>query len=101
MKPKARPKIEDAMKLRFSDYDGPTGLLIATGREMLPLDSIAGATAFIGAGMLAGTTDPDESAQIQAAIDAAVNSSGADSAPSHTRKRKPGPRGAGWSRGRV
>ena len=68
------------MELRFSDYDGPTGLLIATGKEMLPLDSIAGATAFVGAGMLAGTIDPEESVQIQAAVDAAVNSSGVDSA---------------------
>lgn len=89
------------MKLRFSDYDGPTGLLIATGKEILPLDSVSGATAFVGAGMLAGTIDPEESAQIQAAIDAVVNSSGADLASLGTRKRKPGPRGAGWSRKRV
>lgn len=84
------------MEIRFSDYDGPTGLLIATGREMLPLDSIAGATAFVGAGMLSGTFDPEESAQIQAAIDAAVNPSGADSATIARQKKKTRP-----TRGRV
>jgi hypothetical protein len=63
------------MKLHFSDYDGPTGLLIANGKEILPLDGAAGAAAFVGAGMQSGTIDPEESAQIQTAVDAAVNSS--------------------------
>lgn len=84
------------MKLRFSDYDGPTGLLIGTGKELLPLDSVAGATAFIGAGMLAGTTDPEESGQLQAAVDAALNSGGADSATIACQKEKTRP-----TRGRV
>lgn len=65
------------MKLHFSDYDGPTGLLIANGQEILPLDGAAGATAFVGAGMQSGTIDPEESTQIQAAVDDAVNSSAA------------------------
>lgn len=60
------------MKLNFSDYNGPTGLLIATGKAMLPLEDPAGAAAFVGAGMQSGTIDPQESAQIQAAVDAAV-----------------------------
>lgn len=66
------------MKLHFSDYDGPTGLFIANGKEILPLDGAAGATAFVGAGMQSGTIDPEESAQIQSAVDAVVNSSTAD-----------------------
>jgi hypothetical protein len=60
------------MKLDFSDYDGPTGLFVATGREILPLDSAAGATAFVGAALQSGTVDPKQSARIQAAVDAAV-----------------------------
>ena len=84
------------MKLRFSDYDGPTGLLIATGKELLPLDSVAGATAFVGAGMLAGSTDPEGSAQIQVAVDAVVNPSGTDSAIITRQKKKTRP-----TRGRV
>jgi hypothetical protein len=89
---KQRLKIGGTMKLPFSDYDGPTGLLIATGKELLPLDSVAGATAFVGAGMLAGTIDPEESGQIQAA----VNSGGADSATIVRQKEKTRP-----TRGRV
>jgi hypothetical protein len=70
------------MKLHFSDYDGPTGLYVANGKEILPLDGVAGATAFVGAGMQSGTIDPKESAQIQAAVDATMHSSGPDAARS-------------------
>jgi hypothetical protein len=66
------------MKLNFSDYDGPTGLFIATGNEILPLDCAAGAIAFVGAGMQAGTLDPEQADQIQAAIDAAAASADSD-----------------------
>ncbi|HEU5104347.1 MAG TPA: hypothetical protein VFU11_00760 [Solirubrobacterales bacterium] len=59
------------MKLHFSDYDGPTGLFIANGKEILPLSGAAGATAFVGAGMQAGTIDPQQLARIQAAVDSA------------------------------
>jgi hypothetical protein len=61
------------MKIHFSDYDGPTGLFVANGKEILPLDDAAGAAAFVGAGMQSGTIDPDESAQIQAAVDSATH----------------------------
>lgn len=60
------------MKPHFSDYDGPTGPFVATGKRILPLDSVAGATAVVGAGMQAGTTDPEQADQIQAAVDAAM-----------------------------
>lgn len=59
------------MKLQFSDYNGPTGLFVATGKTLLPLDSPAGATAFLGAALQAGTIDPKQSAQIQKAVDSA------------------------------
>jgi hypothetical protein len=68
------------MELHFSDYDGPTGLFVANGKEILPLDGAAGATAFVGAGMQSGTIDPEESAQIQAAVDTAMHSSDAAAA---------------------
>ena len=63
------------MKVNFSDYDGPTGLFVATGKEMLPLLDPAGATAFVGAGMQSGTIDPQQSTEIQAAVDAVIDSS--------------------------
>jgi hypothetical protein len=68
------------MRLRFSDYDGPTGIFIATGKRILPLDSPAGATAFVGAALQSGTTDPELAAQIQAAVDAVVHASDSDAA---------------------
>jgi hypothetical protein len=61
------------MKLHFSDYDGPTGLFVATGKTILPLDDPAGATAFVGSGMQAGTIDPEQSARIQTAVDTALH----------------------------
>jgi hypothetical protein len=62
------------MKLEFADYDGPTGLYVATGKELFPLSDPAGATAFVGAGMQAGTIDAMQSWQIQVAIDSAMQS---------------------------
>lgn len=69
------------MKLHFSDYDGPTGLFVATGKKMLRLDGAAGAAAFVGAGMQSGTIDPEQSTQIQAAVDTATRSGDSDAAP--------------------
>jgi len=68
------------MKVKFSDYDGPTGLFVATGKEILPLNSPAGATAFVGAAMQAGTIDPEQSAQIQAAVESVTHPDGASAA---------------------
>ena len=68
------------MKANFSDYDGPTGLFVATGKELLSLLDPAGATAFVGAGMQSGTIDPQQSIEIQAAVDAVVNSSAQNAA---------------------
>lgn len=59
------------MKLHFSDYSGPTGLYVANGKKMLPLDDPAGATAFVGAAMQAGTIDPKQATKIQDAVDSA------------------------------
>jgi len=41
-----------AMNDEFSDYDGPTGLYIATGREMLPLKTPAALAALGHSAML-------------------------------------------------
>lgn len=46
------------MRVRFSDYDGPTGLVIATGYAVLPLASPNGARAFVVAAAQSGTTVP-------------------------------------------
>jgi hypothetical protein len=70
------------LKLHFSDYDGPTGLFVANGKEILPLGDVAGATAFVGAGMQSGTIDAEQTAQIQAAVDAAAMLPGV--APGHS-----------------
>jgi hypothetical protein len=62
------------MNLLFADYNGPTGLYVATGKDLLPLSEPAGATVFVGAGMQAGTIDPQHSAEIQGAVDSAIGS---------------------------
>jgi hypothetical protein len=59
------------MKLHFSDYSGPTGLFVATGKKILSLEDPAGATAFVGAAMQAGTIDPKQATKIQNAVDSA------------------------------
>jgi hypothetical protein len=63
------------MKLYFSDYSGPTGLFVANGKTMLPLADPAGATAFVGAALQAGTIDPKQATKIQAAVDSASQAS--------------------------
>lgn len=60
------------MKLQFADYDGPTGLYVATGKEILPLSDPAGAIAFVGAGVQSGTIDPEQGEAIQVAVAAAM-----------------------------
>lgn len=65
------------MKLKFADYDGPTGLYVATGREILPLDEPAGAIAFLGAALQSGTIDPAQGESIQAAAGAAMRETSA------------------------
>ena len=60
------------MKLQFADYDGPTGLYIATGKEILPLSDPVGAIAFVGAGVQSGTIDPERCEKIQVAVAAAM-----------------------------
>ena len=63
------------MKLHFSDYSGPTGLFVANGKKMLPLVDPAGATAFVGAAIQAGTIDPEQAAKVQNAVDSASQAS--------------------------
>jgi hypothetical protein len=59
------------MTFQFTDYDGPTGLYIATGKQILPLASPAGAVAFIGAAVQSGIGDAEDAALIQAMVDSA------------------------------
>jgi hypothetical protein len=60
------------MKIDFADYDGPTGLYVATGREILPLDSVAGKIALAGGAVQAGIGDPAVAAALQNELDAVI-----------------------------
>ncbi len=60
------------LKIKFSDYDGPTGLFVATGKDILPMGSVAGKIALGGAGMQAGIGDPLLAEELQHEIDEAV-----------------------------
>lgn len=59
------------MTIQFSDYDGPTGLCVATGTQVLPLASPAGAVAFVGSAVQAGIGNDEDAAMVQSLIDAA------------------------------
>jgi hypothetical protein len=59
------------MTIQFSDYDGPTGLCIATGKQILPLTSPAGAVAFVGSAVHSGIGNAEDAAVAQSLIDAA------------------------------
>ena len=61
-----------SMKIDYADYDGPKGLYIATGTEILPLTSHAGAIAFAGSAVQAGIGDSEHSATAQQLVDAAL-----------------------------
>jgi hypothetical protein len=60
------------MTIQFSDYDGPTGLCVATGQEILYLGSPAGAVAFVGSAVQSGIGDVEDAAAVQSLVDAAV-----------------------------
>lgn len=62
------------MTIKFADYDGPTGFYVATGQEVLPLSTAAGAIAFVGSAAQSGIGDPQQAAFIQSEIDAAFSS---------------------------
>lgn len=52
----------------FSDYDGPTGLFVATGEAILPLDSVEGIAAVAQSAMLTSLGSTPEAKQYQAAM---------------------------------
>jgi hypothetical protein len=60
------------MTIQFSDYDGPTGLCVATGKQILPLTSVAGAVAFVGSAVQSGIGDAKDSAVAQSLVDTAL-----------------------------
>lgn len=57
------------MKLQFTDYDGPTGAYVATGKQILPFDSVAGKVALGGGAMQAGIGDQQTAQQLQNELD--------------------------------
>ena len=57
--------------MRALDYDGPTGLCIATGEQVLSLTSPAGAVAFVGSAMQLGIGNAEDAAVAQSLIDSA------------------------------
>jgi hypothetical protein len=59
------------MTIQFSDYHGPTGLCVATGKQILPLTSPAGAVAFVGSAAQSGIGDAEDSAVAQSMVDSA------------------------------
>lgn len=52
----------------FIDYDGPTGLYVATGEKVLPLDSIEGISAVAQSAMLTSLGSTPEAKEFQAAM---------------------------------
>jgi hypothetical protein len=57
------------VKLQFTDYDGPTGAYAATGKQILPIDSVAGKVALAGGAMQAGIGDQKTAEQLQTELD--------------------------------
>lgn len=52
----------------FIDYDGPTGLYVATGEKDLPLDSVEGISAVAQSAMLTSLGSTPEAKEYQAAM---------------------------------
>ncbi len=52
----------------FTDYDGPTGLFVATGEKILPLDSVEGISAVAQSAMLTSLGSTPEAKEYQAAM---------------------------------
>lgn len=52
----------------FTDYEGPTGLYVATGEKILPLDSVEGISAVAQSAMLTSLGSTPEAKQYQAAM---------------------------------
>jgi hypothetical protein len=66
------------VKVKILDYEGPTGLYIATGKEILPLFSVAGRIAAVGAAIQADIHDPEKAAVLQFEIDQAIKKAKVD-----------------------
>lgn len=60
------------MTIQFADFNAPNGLCVATGTEMLPLDSPAGALLFVASAIQSGIGDPADAAVIAEATSAAL-----------------------------
>jgi hypothetical protein len=55
-------------KKTFADYDGPQGLFVATGKEILPLNSVEGISAVAQSAMLTSLGSTPEASEYQAAM---------------------------------
>jgi hypothetical protein len=53
----------------FTDYDGPQGLHVATGKKILPLDSVEGISAVAQSAMLTSLGSTPEAKQYQDAVE--------------------------------
>jgi hypothetical protein len=60
------------MAPKITDYDGPTGMFVATGKEILPMDSAAGQVALLGGAVQSGIGDPETARKLQSKIDEAI-----------------------------
>lgn len=56
------------MTIQYTDYKAPQGLYVATGTQLLPLASAAGATAFVGGAVQSGIGDVDQAAAVEQAM---------------------------------
>ncbi|HWT95158.1 MAG TPA: hypothetical protein VN238_19330 [Solirubrobacteraceae bacterium] len=62
------------MTIQYTDYTAPQGLYVATGTQLLPLASAAGATAFVGGAVQSGIGDVQDAAAVAKVTHAAVAS---------------------------
>jgi hypothetical protein len=53
---------------KFIDYDGPTGLYVATGEKVVPLESAEGISAVAQSAMLTSLGSSPEAKQYEAAM---------------------------------
>jgi hypothetical protein len=60
------------MHKAFSDYAGPQGLHVATGKKILPLDSVEGISAVAQSAMLTSLGSTPEAKQYQDAVQSSL-----------------------------
>lgn len=61
-------KLQEVLMKKFTDYNGPQGLFVATGNKILPLDSAEGISAIAQSAMLTSLGSSPAAAQYQAKV---------------------------------